>query len=216
MDSVFGDTDEVKSMSVMEGQSVTLLNDVAELQKDDELEWRFNSTRIAKAKIPEYENDGRFRDRLKLDHQTGSLTITNTRTTDSGDYKLSIIAGNKEITKRFNVTVHVRPSTPTITPQNPSSESAAVVTASGPQTASHSPDSLIVLISAATAAAGFLLIGAAVVIFWICRKKSRAEKEDQTRGEEIAYADPTFYKRNAQKVESEMTEVIYTCFSTEQ
>ncbi|XP_016112429.1 CD48 antigen-like [Sinocyclocheilus grahami] len=103
---VFGDTDEVKSMSVMEGQSVTLLNDVAELHKDDEIEWRFNSTRIAKAKIPEYENDGRFRDRLKLDHQTGSLTITNTRTTDSGDYKLSIIAGNKEITKRFNVTVH--------------------------------------------------------------------------------------------------------------
>uniref|UniRef100_A0A672L6Q0 Ig-like domain-containing protein n=1 Tax=Sinocyclocheilus grahami TaxID=75366 RepID=A0A672L6Q0_SINGR len=97
-----GDTDEVKSMSVMEGQSVTLLNDVAELHKDDEIEWRFNSTRIAKAKIPEYENDGRFRDRLKLDHQTGSLTITNTRTTDSGDYKLSIIAGNKEITKRFN------------------------------------------------------------------------------------------------------------------
>uniref|UniRef100_A0A8C1LNY0 Ig-like domain-containing protein n=1 Tax=Cyprinus carpio TaxID=7962 RepID=A0A8C1LNY0_CYPCA len=175
---VFGDTGEVKPVSVMEGESVTLHTDVAELKKDDEIEWRFNGTRIAKANIPEYENDERFRDRLKLD-QTGSLTITNTRTTDSGDYKLSIIAGTKDITKRFSVIVHA-------------------VTASGPQTPPHSPDSvpLTVLISAA---AGFLLIVAAVVMFWICWKK-RAEQEDQTRGEEITYANPTYYKINAQKV----------------
>uniref|UniRef100_A0A8C2EHZ1 Ig-like domain-containing protein n=1 Tax=Cyprinus carpio TaxID=7962 RepID=A0A8C2EHZ1_CYPCA len=106
----------------MEGESVTLHTDVAELKKDDEIMWRFNGTLIAKANIPEYDNDERFRDRLKLD-QTGSLTITNTRTTDSGDYKLSIIAGNMEITKLFSVTVYA-------------------VTASGPQTPPHSPDSV--------------------------------------------------------------------------
>ncbi|XP_026120535.1 uncharacterized protein LOC113099798 [Carassius auratus] len=159
----------------MEGESVTLHTDITEIQRDDEIEWRFNSIRIATANIPEY-NDERFRDRLKLD-QTGSLTITNTRTTDSGEYKLSIIAGNKDITKRFNVIVHVRPSTPTITPQNPSSsDSAAAVTASGPQTPSHSPDSVPLTVLISAAAAGFLLIVVAVVIFWICWKK-RPEQE---------------------------------------
>ncbi len=49
--------------------------------------------------------DGRFRDRLKLDNQTGSLTITNTRTTDSGLYQI-YIKGMKLITYRFNVTVY--------------------------------------------------------------------------------------------------------------
>ncbi|ROL55351.1 hypothetical protein DPX16_4819 [Anabarilius grahami] len=102
---VFGDTDEVESVSVIMGESVTLNTGVPRTH-DDLIEWRFNSIRIAIANILEYDNDERFRDRLKLDPQTGSLTITNTRTTDSGEYKLSIIVGNKDIIKRFNVTVY--------------------------------------------------------------------------------------------------------------
>ncbi len=46
----------------------------------------------------------RFRERLKLDHQTGSLTITNIRNTDSGEYKVKITSRNTG--NIFSVTVH--------------------------------------------------------------------------------------------------------------
>ncbi|KAL0160797.1 hypothetical protein M9458_044522, partial [Cirrhinus mrigala] len=94
-----------KSVSVMEGDSVTLHTDNTELQRDNEIEWRFGNIRIARVIGDSLTyNDERFRDRLKLD-QTGSLTITNTKTTESGLYKLSTIRGNRESMKTFSVTV---------------------------------------------------------------------------------------------------------------
>ncbi|XP_052445031.1 hemicentin-1 isoform X5 [Carassius gibelio] len=92
---VFG-ADEVKSVSVMEGDSVTLHTHDTETQRDDEITWRFGPKHILISQIDRKNNmmtifddsaDGRFRDRLKVD-QTGSLTITNTRSTDSGLYKV--------------------------------------------------------------------------------------------------------------------------------
>ncbi|XDV23397.1 hypothetical protein PO909_027980 [Leuciscus waleckii] len=95
---VFGDdADEVKSVSVMEGDSVTLNTDVTEVQKYLLIQWMFGSTRIAEVNRLTQTNltydgpDEKFRDRLKLD-QTGSLTITNTRTTDSGLYQLTLVS----------------------------------------------------------------------------------------------------------------------------
>uniref|UniRef100_A0A671PGS4 Zmp:0000000652 n=1 Tax=Sinocyclocheilus anshuiensis TaxID=1608454 RepID=A0A671PGS4_9TELE len=93
---VFGvDTEEMKSVSVMKGESITLNPDVTEAQKYLLIQWKFRSTRIAEVNRLTQTNstydgpDGRFRDRLQLD-QTGSLTITNTRTTDSGLYQLTV------------------------------------------------------------------------------------------------------------------------------
>uniref|UniRef100_A0A8C1XFY9 Immunoglobulin domain-containing protein n=1 Tax=Cyprinus carpio TaxID=7962 RepID=A0A8C1XFY9_CYPCA len=111
LSGVFADSDAVKSVSVMQGDSVSLQTNT-ELQTDDEIMWTFGhpETLIAEI-IKRFERfstydvlDGRFRDRLKLDHQTGSLTITNTRTTDSGLYGVEIIRNRTLISYRFNLT----------------------------------------------------------------------------------------------------------------
>ncbi|KAK9968930.1 hypothetical protein ABG768_027147, partial [Culter alburnus] len=82
-------------ISVLEGDSVTLNSDLTEMKDDDVIQWRFGNISIAEInvtadRITVYDDvlDGRFRDRLKLDNQTGSLTITNTRTEDTGLYEL--------------------------------------------------------------------------------------------------------------------------------
>ncbi len=81
---------------MMEGDPVTLHISDTDIKKDDQMLWKFGQHGILIAQINRENNnsrfysdnaDGRFRDRLKLD-QTGSLTITNTRTTDSGLYKV--------------------------------------------------------------------------------------------------------------------------------
>ncbi|XP_017208772.2 uncharacterized protein isoform X3 [Danio rerio] len=108
--------EEVKSVSVMEGDSVTLHTHL-QILKDEVTEWTFNNTRIAKVtgNNPTYNKDERFTNRLKLDHQTGSLTITNTRTTDSGIYTFTTIIYKKQPTKRFSVNVYAPLPIPVIT-----------------------------------------------------------------------------------------------------
>ncbi len=110
---MFADTDAVESVSVTEGESVSLNTGLTGIQTRDIITWTFEypDTRIA---VINREDgivstsdgpDGRFRDRLKLDHQTGSLTITNTRTTDSGNYTVHIKTDTEQTIYRFNVTV---------------------------------------------------------------------------------------------------------------
>ncbi|ROL55103.1 hypothetical protein DPX16_0798 [Anabarilius grahami] len=105
---VFGD-----SVSVMEGDSVTLYTDLTEICEDEDILWRFGAEKSLIAKIS-IENqifstfngpDERFRDRLKLDDQTGSLTITNIRTEHAGVYQLEI-SGLKLTSKTFRVSVY--------------------------------------------------------------------------------------------------------------
>ncbi|XP_067260134.1 uncharacterized protein [Chanodichthys erythropterus] len=184
--------DETAEVSVKKGDSVTLHRDFTGTQTYSRMEWRFGNVRIARIKIsiedkPQYE-DERFRDRLKMDNQTGSLTINNMRITDSGCYQLTIMIENKETIKKFNVTVN-EASIPSV----------------------HT-----VLISAA-AAAGSLLIVVTVVIFCICRKHRKTDHEGntsvtsrpetvQTHDEEITYANPTFHKRNGHKVAEIVTQ----------
>ncbi|XDV23217.1 hypothetical protein PO909_027896, partial [Leuciscus waleckii] len=118
---VFGETDEVKSVSVTEGDSVTLNSDV-QVQKDDQLLWTFGpqNTRIAEIIRRDQinyifvSNDGRFRDKLQMDNHTGSLTIRNIRSEHTGLYELTVISSRKT-QKRFNVTVYAYLPIPVIT-----------------------------------------------------------------------------------------------------
>uniref|UniRef100_A0A8C2J9U8 Ig-like domain-containing protein n=1 Tax=Cyprinus carpio TaxID=7962 RepID=A0A8C2J9U8_CYPCA len=123
VDGVFGYTDEVKSVSVMEGDSVTLYTDLTEIQKADLILWTFGSenTRIAQInrlinKISYYDGlDGRFRDRLQLDKQTVSLNNTDITTQHTGLYGFLQIIGEKQVTpKKFSVIVSAHLSVPVI------------------------------------------------------------------------------------------------------
>ncbi|ROL45389.1 CD48 antigen [Anabarilius grahami] len=113
---VFGvETDEIK---VMAGDSFTLRTGLTEIQRDDDVEWRFGSngtriTRIAAGNVTRHD-DEKFRGRLKLERQTGDLTITNVSNEHNGVYQLIIIIKNKKTSKRFAVTVHATLPTPVI------------------------------------------------------------------------------------------------------
>ncbi|XP_056615517.1 uncharacterized protein LOC130430426 [Triplophysa dalaica] len=109
---VFG-ADGVVRLSAKEGESVTLHINPDEIQNSSDLLWMFNDEETFLAKIDREtnqtsipgNNDERFRNRLQMDDQTGSLTITDVRTTDSGLYKLQISSSSGISYKRFYVTV---------------------------------------------------------------------------------------------------------------
>ncbi|XP_050951440.1 SLAM family member 5-like isoform X2 [Labeo rohita] len=113
---VFGE-----SVSVSEGDSVTLHTDVTEIRKDDDILWKFGAKASTIAEIDTAHEifstfngtDGRFKDRLKLDNQTGSLTITNITTQHAGCYELEIM-GAKWSSKTFNISVYARLPVPVI------------------------------------------------------------------------------------------------------
>ncbi|XP_067272579.1 CD48 antigen-like [Pseudorasbora parva] len=116
--SVYSD----RMLSVMEGDSVTLNTDLTEIQEDDKILWKYGAENslialiIRAAEVFSTSDDGpdgRFTDRLKLDHQTGSLTITNISTEHAGDYQLEIV-GVKQSSKTFSVSVYARLPVPVI------------------------------------------------------------------------------------------------------
>ncbi|XDV22860.1 hypothetical protein PO909_027648 [Leuciscus waleckii] len=123
----------VIEMSVMEGDSVSLNSPLTEMKDDDVIQWRIGDENTVIAEINKrsdritvYDDvlDGRFRDRLKLDNQTGSLTITNTTTEHAGDYKL-LKFSERFSSKSFRVSVYARLPVPVISRDCLSSSSSS-------------------------------------------------------------------------------------------
>ncbi|XP_073699692.1 natural killer cell receptor 2B4-like [Garra rufa] len=122
-----------ESIIVMEGDSVTLKTNVAEIHEDDDIVWKFGSEKSLIAKIiiqkqvfTTYDDDvlnGRFRNRVKLDNQTGSLTITNITTQHAGLYEQQI-RGVKLSSKTFSVSVYAHLPFPVIRTNCSSSSSS--------------------------------------------------------------------------------------------
>ncbi|XP_056304482.1 CD48 antigen-like [Danio aesculapii] len=107
---VFGE-----SVSVTEGDSVTLHTDT-QIHEDNDILWKFGPEKSLIAQIIREKQiipDVRFTDRLKLDNNTGSLTIMNITSEHAGDYEVKITAAKRSY-KIFNVSVYARLPVPVI------------------------------------------------------------------------------------------------------
>ncbi|CAM4659501.1 unnamed protein product [Leuciscus chuanchicus] len=99
-----------KTVSVMAEECLVLITDL-NIERDEKVEWRFEDKILTTGMNGDisktsYGDDVRFRGRLELHHQTGSLTIKDTRTSDTGVYQLNICSrGGKNICWEFSVTV---------------------------------------------------------------------------------------------------------------
>ncbi|XP_048038285.1 uncharacterized protein LOC125263332 [Megalobrama amblycephala] len=111
-----------KPVLVNEGDSVTLNSGRNELKANNRIEWRFGDSNTLIAKMNKQDDSitiyddvlgGRFKDSLKVDKQTGSLTITNTRRKHDGEYRIRIHGANFA-SKKIRVSVYDRLPVPVI------------------------------------------------------------------------------------------------------
>ncbi|KAI7791016.1 hypothetical protein IRJ41_007212 [Triplophysa rosa] len=131
------------SVSVTEGESVTLSVNLTDHQRKHGISWKFGAqgyliaeiTRESRIRIYENQANGRFRGRLKLD-QTGSLTITKTRITHSGLYEVTNTNTNAKL-KIFNITVYDYLPVPVITNSSGSSSGSKCVVLCSVMNVSH-------------------------------------------------------------------------------
>lgn len=104
-------SDEIKTVTVQQGESIILRTGVIEIRGFDLIMWKFEDHCIAEIskktnQFSLYETlDKKFGGRLHPDHQTGSLTISNSKTSDSGDYNLNMSKNTYSLQRTISVTV---------------------------------------------------------------------------------------------------------------
>ncbi|XP_056308999.1 uncharacterized protein LOC130220783 [Danio aesculapii] len=98
-----------------EGESVTLHTGVNDIQKHSAVVWKFDplslNAFLADLNITlhksSYSAGERWRNRLKLDERTGALSISDSRTSDTGVYQLQVSSSKETYYKRFNLYIDV-------------------------------------------------------------------------------------------------------------
>lgn len=105
-------TGEMKTVSVMEGEPSILYTGLIEIQGHDLILWKFKDHLIAEIKketnrFLTHDNnaDGRFKGRLQLHYQSGTLTIRGSRITDSGEYHLYMSSSSYTLQRNISVSV---------------------------------------------------------------------------------------------------------------
>nr|XP_055073703.1 uncharacterized protein LOC129453464 isoform X3 [Misgurnus anguillicaudatus] len=108
-----------ETLEVYEESSVDMKTDLTDIQKNEKIEWRFRDTmrstnketliaeiNPAKNIFRTYDgDDDLFRDKLKLNHQTGDLKISDIREKHTGGYEVKIIRDDKNSYTRFFLSV---------------------------------------------------------------------------------------------------------------
>uniref|UniRef100_A0A8C1LS15 Immunoglobulin domain-containing protein n=1 Tax=Cyprinus carpio TaxID=7962 RepID=A0A8C1LS15_CYPCA len=101
----------LRDVEVTPGDSVHLYTGLNEIQRDDEIQWRFGdeNSLIAEIKGGTGEThdgpDERFRDRLELNKKTGDLTIKNSTDEHAGLYKVKIRSSEENTNSTYTVKI---------------------------------------------------------------------------------------------------------------
>ncbi|XP_056614190.1 uncharacterized protein LOC130429568 isoform X1 [Triplophysa dalaica] len=210
---LFGDADEVTSVSVKEGHSVTLHMNETEIQNGTLIMWKFGPEETLIAKVRTANNtvsvyndvyDGMFRDRLQVDVQTGSLTITNITTQHSGLYQMTI-SGKQKTSYTFNITVYSLTSVHIVVICCAVVGSLMIVLLIFCIRRIHTSISSTVTNNHSICKVTYQWDGYVVNVLIIVVEAVQGGEE------EISYADPTFYKRQTHQPRAEVEdEVMYS------
>uniref|UniRef100_A0A8C2H676 Immunoglobulin domain-containing protein n=1 Tax=Cyprinus carpio TaxID=7962 RepID=A0A8C2H676_CYPCA len=103
-------SDGMKTVSVKEGEPVSLHTGLIEIKEYDLILWTFENHLIARInrttnQFVLFSAEGKFEGRLQRVDQSGSLTIHDSRTTDSGDYHLNMGCSTYTLQRTIRVTV---------------------------------------------------------------------------------------------------------------